>query len=84
VAPPIADLEASEEAFFDANRLLLRNPSIINVLDGCAITLPCHPAGTLPVGITLAGPAMRDGYLMGVARAVELELQSWGKVQSAA
>lgn len=84
VAPPIADLEASEEAFLDANRLLLRNPSIINVLDGCAITLPCHPAGTLPVGITLAGPAMRDGYLMGVARAVELELHSWRKSQSAA
>lgn len=79
VAPPIADLEASEAVFFDANRLLLRNTSVINVLDGCAITLPCHPAGTLPVGITLAGTAMRDGYLLGVARAVEQELQSWRK-----
>lgn len=70
VAPPIAELEASDETFFKANGLLLRNPSTINLLDGCAISLPCHAAGTLPVGLMLAAPAMRDGHLLGVARAV--------------
>ncbi len=70
VAPPIAELEASDDAFFHANRLLLRNPSAINLLDGCAISLPCHAAGTLPVGLMLAAPAMRDGHLLAVARAI--------------
>jgi aspartyl-tRNA(Asn)/glutamyl-tRNA(Gln) amidotransferase subunit A len=76
VAPPIAELEASEETFFKANALLLRNPSIINLLDGCAVSVPCHTKGTLPVGLTIAGPAMSDGRILGVARAVEGALQT--------
>ncbi len=75
VAPTIASLEASEDAFFAANRLLLRNPSLINLLDGCAISLPCHATGSLPVGLMLAGPAMTDAHLIAVALAVEAALQ---------
>jgi Asp-tRNA(Asn)/Glu-tRNA(Gln) amidotransferase A subunit family amidase len=71
VAPPIADLEASEETFFKFNALLLRNPSTINLLDGCAISLPCHAEGTLPVGLMIAGPAMSDNRVLAVARVVE-------------
>lgn len=70
VAPPIAELEASDDAFFRANGLLLRNPSTINLLDGCAISLPCHAAGALPVGLMLAAPAMHDGHLLAVAQTV--------------
>lgn len=70
MAPPIAELEASDQAFFHVNRLLLRNTSIINLLDGCAISLPCHAAGTLPVGLMLAAPALHDAHLLGVAHAV--------------
>jgi Asp-tRNA(Asn)/Glu-tRNA(Gln) amidotransferase A subunit family amidase len=76
VAPPIAELEASEEVFFRANGLLLRNPSIINLLDGCAVSLPCHAPGTLPVGLSIAGPAMSDRKVLAVARAVERTLQA--------
>jgi Asp-tRNA(Asn)/Glu-tRNA(Gln) amidotransferase A subunit family amidase len=75
VAPPIAELEASEEAFFKANGLLLRNPSTINLLDGCAVSVPCHAEGTLPVGLMIAGPAMADRKVLAVARAVESTLQ---------
>jgi Asp-tRNA(Asn)/Glu-tRNA(Gln) amidotransferase A subunit family amidase len=75
VAPPIADLEASEEAFFKANGLLLRNPSAINLLDGCAVSIPCHEEGTLPVGLMVAGPAMADRKVLAVARAIESALQ---------
>jgi Asp-tRNA(Asn)/Glu-tRNA(Gln) amidotransferase A subunit family amidase len=74
VAPAIAELEASEEVFFKANGLLLRNTSIINLLDGCALSLPCHPAGTLPVGLMIAGPANADARILGVARAIEQAL----------
>lgn len=70
VAPPIAELEHSEEVFFKFNALLLRNPSAINYLDGCAISLPCHAPGTLPSGLTIAGPAMSDARIIAVAYAV--------------
>ncbi|MDB5763748.1 MAG: amidase [Herminiimonas sp.] len=75
VAPPIAELEASEEAFFKANSLLLRNPSAINFLDGCAVSLPCHAEGTLPVGLMVAGPAMSDGRILAIAHAIESSLR---------
>lgn len=71
VAPHIAPLIASDAAFFEANRLLLRNPSLINLLDGCAISLPCHASGDLPVGLTVAGLAMTDAKLISMARAIE-------------
>lgn len=71
VAPPIADLEASHDVFFNANRLLLRNPALINLLDGCAVSLPCHSRGSLPVGLMVAGPALHDAHVMAVAGAIE-------------
>jgi aspartyl-tRNA(Asn)/glutamyl-tRNA(Gln) amidotransferase subunit A len=76
VAPPIAELERSEEAFFKANGLLLRNPSSINLLDGCAVSVPCHAPGTLPVGLMIAGPAMADHTILATARAIERTLQA--------
>jgi aspartyl-tRNA(Asn)/glutamyl-tRNA(Gln) amidotransferase subunit A len=75
-APPIAELAASDEAFFRANGLLLRNTFAINFLDGCAFTLPCHAPGELPVGLMLAAPGGQDAALGGVALAVEARLRS--------
>ena len=71
VAPKIDALNASETNFFEANRLLLRNPSIINLLDGCAVSLPIHRTGDLPVGLMLASPAMSDAHLLSIALVVE-------------
>ena len=76
VAPSIAALEASHDAFFEANRLLLRNPALINLLDGCAVSLPCHAHGSLPVGLMVAGPAMQDAHVMAVAAAIETVYKS--------
>jgi aspartyl-tRNA(Asn)/glutamyl-tRNA(Gln) amidotransferase subunit A len=70
VAPLLAELEASDEVFAACNALLLRNPSAINYLNGCAVSLPCHENGTLPVGLTIAGPALADRTVLSVARAV--------------
>jgi aspartyl-tRNA(Asn)/glutamyl-tRNA(Gln) amidotransferase subunit A len=69
VAPRIDEL-ATDEAFFRVNRLLLRNTSVINVADGCAITLPCHSPGEAPVGISLASRPMSDRTLIGIAQAI--------------
>ncbi len=71
VAPRTEALLASDEAFFDANRLLLRNTSIINLLDGCAISVPCQREGELPVGFSIASTAMKDARIMAIASAAE-------------
>ena len=71
VAPAIADLLHSDEAFFKANSQLLRNTFAINFLDGCAYTLPCHAPGDLPVGLMLSAPAGHDAALSGLALAAE-------------
>ncbi|AEG92832.1 amidase [Ramlibacter tataouinensis] len=80
VAPPIAQVapgDASrDEAFFRVNALLLRNPSVVNMLDGCAISIPCHGAGELPVGLMIWQSAMRDDTVLNVAQQAETALAS--------
>jgi amidase/aspartyl-tRNA(Asn)/glutamyl-tRNA(Gln) amidotransferase subunit A len=71
VAPELAPLVADEAAFFAANALLLRNPSVVNLLDGCAITMPCHRAGESPVGLMAWSSALRDDALLDAALAIE-------------
>lgn len=71
VAPRIAPLVASDEAFFVANGLLLRNPSLVNLLDGCALSLPCHRHGDWPVGLMVWGPALADDRVLSVSLSIE-------------
>lgn len=71
VAPMIEPLRHDDEAFFKVNRLLLRNPSAINYMDGCSWSLPCHAAGELPVGLMVSGLSGQDAQLAGVALALE-------------
>ncbi len=77
-APPIADVapgEARDEAFFRLNALLLRNPSVVNMLDGCAISIPCHAPDELPVGLMLWHAALHDDAVLALALQVERALQ---------
>jgi len=71
VAPRTEALLASEETFFNVNRQLLRNPSLINLLDGCALSVPCHRAGDLPVGLMIGAPAMADTKVFSIGLAIE-------------
>lgn len=70
IAPRIADLD-DEIAYRDINLLLLRNPTIANFLDACAISLPCHRPGEAPVGLMLIGHHGGDGRLFDIAAAAE-------------
>ena len=76
VAPAIAPLLADDAAFFATNALLLRNPSTVNLLDGCAISLPCHTPGEWPVGLMVWGGALCDDVVLEVALAIESALNS--------
>jgi amidase/aspartyl-tRNA(Asn)/glutamyl-tRNA(Gln) amidotransferase subunit A len=75
VAPRMQPLIDSDDAFFAANALLLRNPSLINLLDGCALSLPCHREGDWPVGLMVWGPALADDRVLAVSLAIEQALR---------
>jgi len=68
--PEIAKL-ADDKAFAKANLLSLRNCTLINMIDGCAISLPCHRDGEAPVGFMLAAAANSDRRIFEMAAAVE-------------
>lgn len=70
VAPRLAELERDED-YSRINILVLRNPSLINLIDGCAMSLPMHEPGSAPTGLMLAGTRGSDSRIFEVARAVE-------------
>lgn len=71
VAPTVESVQATDEAYFKTNSLILRNPGIVNFLDGCALSMPCHAAGEAPVGLMVAAPAYSDDRVLEVGRTIE-------------
>jgi aspartyl-tRNA(Asn)/glutamyl-tRNA(Gln) amidotransferase subunit A len=78
VAPPIEGLLVDDSAFFATNALLLRNPSAVNMLDGCALSLPCHGPGQMPVGLMVWGAALCDDTVLDASLAIEAALAAQG------
>ncbi|MGV7214614.1 amidase [Bradyrhizobium sp. UFLA05-112] len=68
--PKIADL-ADDKAFTTANLRALRNCTLINMIDGCAISLPAHREGEVPVGLMLAGAGGSDHRIFELAAGME-------------
>lgn len=73
VAPTIAEVSAPE-GFTAKNTLALRNTSIGNFFDLCAISLPLRLDNALPVGLMLVGRHGDDRKLLAIAAAVERQL----------
>ena len=71
LAPAMAPLLDDDQAFFDVNGKLLRNTSPMNFLDGCALSLPCHEPGGLPVGLMVWAPAMHDDLVLEASLLIE-------------
>ena len=80
VAPPLAGLIDDDVNFFRVNGLLLRNTAVVNMLDGCAISVPCfappHKATQLPVGLMLWQAAMHDNAILDASLQVEAALNA--------
>jgi len=74
VAPAIAPLLGSDSRFFAINAMLLRNAAAVNMLDGCALSIPCHQPGQMPVGLMVWGPALADDTVLGVGLTIEAAL----------
>jgi aspartyl-tRNA(Asn)/glutamyl-tRNA(Gln) amidotransferase subunit A len=77
VAPPIAQVAPGaerDEEFFRVNAQLLRNCSVVNMLDGCAATIPCQAPGELPVGLMIWQGALQDDAVLNIALRAEAAL----------
>ena len=70
VAPTLDEVTVQDE-FFRKNAMLLRNTSIWNFFNCCAITLPLPREGGLPTGLMLVVRNGQDRRLFGIAAAVE-------------
>lgn len=74
VAPTLAETDAGaerDEHFFKVNAQLLRNTGPVNMLDGCAISIPCHQTGELPVGLMVWSTQLRDDLVINIAKNIE-------------
>ena len=71
VAPAIQPLLDDDRLYAKTNMLALRNCSLGNFLDRCAITLPCHRRGEAPVGLMIMGETMGDQRLLDLAAGLE-------------
>ena len=77
VAPTIEAL-ADDTDYVRINALALRNTSVTNFLDRCAVSIPIHEPGDAPVGLNLMGATLGDHGLLAVANGIESLLAAGG------
>jgi aspartyl-tRNA(Asn)/glutamyl-tRNA(Gln) amidotransferase subunit A len=70
-APTIAEADKDDETYTRLNLRMLRNPAIVNLFDGCALSVPCHVPGTAPVGMMIAGTQNTDRKILAIGLAME-------------
>jgi aspartyl-tRNA(Asn)/glutamyl-tRNA(Gln) amidotransferase subunit A len=74
-APSIAELEADDDVYARVNLLVLRNTSIVNVADGCALSLPMHAPGSAPAGLMIVGACGDDRRVLAIGATIERVLE---------
>jgi aspartyl-tRNA(Asn)/glutamyl-tRNA(Gln) amidotransferase subunit A len=63
-APTIDAATSDDKNYFRINSRMLRNASLVNLFDGCALSVPCHEPGSGPVGLTIAGAGNTDRRIL--------------------
>ena len=76
VVPPRRDALAKETDYHMINQLVLRNTYVFNLLDRCALSIPCSAGDELPVGLMLVGSTGGDRRLLEIGAAIEVALGS--------
>ena len=71
ITAPALDEVATPETFMQKNAIVLRNTSLFNFLDRCALTVPIHAPGEAPVGLMLVGEHGHDRRLISVGLGIE-------------
>ena len=70
-APTIAEASKDDESYTRLNLRMLRNPSVVNLFDGCALSVPCHEPGSAPVGLMIAGVQNTDRKILAIGLAAQ-------------
>jgi aspartyl-tRNA(Asn)/glutamyl-tRNA(Gln) amidotransferase subunit A len=73
IAPRMVDLQF-DGTYYRTNTLVLRNSAVVNLLDGCAISIPMHAPEQAPTGLSLVCRGNMDRRLFRCAAAVEHQL----------
>ena len=71
IVAPRLDEVATPESFGQKNMLLLRNTSMMNFFDLCAISLPLPRGQGLSAGLMVVAQNGQDDHLFRIAAAVE-------------
>jgi aspartyl-tRNA(Asn)/glutamyl-tRNA(Gln) amidotransferase subunit A len=77
VPPHFVELERDDE-YLRLNSVVRSNAAAVNLLDGCALTVPCHEPGSLPVGLMIMGRRGTDAHVLASGMAVEKVLCARG------
>ena len=59
------------ESYLRFNSRMLRNTLLVNLFDGCALTIPCQAPGDAPVGLSIAGSPGQDDRVLAIGLAIE-------------
>lgn len=70
-APKISELIGSDDKFWTANGLMLRNTTVGNIFTFTGISLPCPDVKGLPVGFMMTALGGEDHRLLRMAASVE-------------
>ncbi|MBV9239494.1 MAG: amidase [Xanthobacteraceae bacterium] len=70
LAPPLSAF-APDADYARLNAMILRNPSVVNFLDGCAATVPIQRGSELAVGLSVVGTQGSDARILRIALGVE-------------
>lgn len=71
VVPPRFDELEEDDGYRRMNAIVRRNAALVNLLDGCAVSLPCHAPDELPMGLMIVGRRNADSHVLAVGLAVE-------------
>ncbi|HEY2048061.1 MAG TPA: amidase [Caulobacteraceae bacterium] len=74
ILPPLLEALNDPQEFARLNGLALRNTGVVNLIDGCAISLPVG-ACDAPTGLMIMGPQLADARILAIAEAAE---RCWG------
>jgi aspartyl-tRNA(Asn)/glutamyl-tRNA(Gln) amidotransferase subunit A len=71
ILPPKKAACGDSACYTRLNGLILRNPSIANLIDGCSLTMPISRQTAPPVGAMLIGADMQDRVILSYGVALE-------------
>ena len=73
---PLAEIDASSETYLDYNMRVHRNTGIGNILNLCAVSVPCgFTSGGLPIGLMIYAKPFHEDMALRVAYAYEQATQ---------